>query len=225
MRLICKTIASLVVGLSLASSGATFALAAGETPFDAENRSLENVTVKRMRDTSLDDFAAPAREGLTTSVMPVSRNIELSRAWIDTQPNAKGGEQLKCLAEALYFEARGESVKEQFAVAEVILNRVESERFPDTVCGVINQGTGAKYQCQFTYTCDGYKEVIREQRAYDRVAKVARASLDGMAPKLTEGATHYHTKAVRPGWSKVYTKTASIGVHIFYRHTWRTASN
>ncbi len=225
MRLIYKTITSLVVGLSLGFSGATSVFAAGETPFDAENRSLENVTVKRMRDTGLSDLAVTGRTGITKSATPVSRNIELSRAWIDAQPKATGGEQLKCLAEALYFEARGESVKGQFAVAEVILNRVESERFPDTVCGVINQGTGAKYQCQFTYTCDGYKEVIREPRAYDRVAKVARASLDGVAPKLTEGATHYHTKAVRPQWSKVYTKTASIGVHIFYRHTWRTASN
>ncbi len=122
------------------------------------------------------------------------------------------------------FEARGESVKGQFAVAEVILNRVESSRFPGTLCGVINQGTGKKYQCQFTYTCDGNKEVIREPKAYERVSKVARAVLDGAAPDLTNGATHYHTTAVRPKWSRVYTKTANIGVHIFYRHNYRAAS-
>ena len=90
---------------------------------------------------------------------------------------------------------------------------------------MINQGTGKKYQCQFTYTCDGRKEVIHEERAFDRVSKVARLAIDGQVPTLTEGATHYHTTSVKPRWSGVYTRTAHIGTHIFYRHTWRTASN
>lgn len=151
--------------------------------------------------------------------------VQFSRNWIDAQPKASGSEQWRCLAEALYFEARGENVKGQFAVAEVILNRVKSQRFPSSVCGVIHQGTGKKYQCQFTYTCDGYAEVIAEPRAFARVGKVARYVLDGKVPALTDGATHYHTTAVSPRWSKVYTRTAQIGVHMFYRHTWRTASN
>ncbi|GAA6161084.1 MULTISPECIES: cell wall hydrolase [Ruegeria] len=153
------------------------------------------------------------------------QKISYSKNWLDQQPKATGDEHFKCLAEALYFEARGESVRGQFAVAEVILNRVDSGRFPDTLCGVIKQGTGKKYQCQFTYTCDGRKEVIREKRAYERVSKVARAAIDGDVPALTEGATHYHTTAVRPSWARVYTETARIGVHIFYRHKHRTASN
>jgi len=151
--------------------------------------------------------------------------VKFVKNWIDDQPKATGDEHWKCLSEALYFEARGETVKGQFAVAEVILNRVESGRFPDSVCGVIKQGTGRKFQCQFTYTCDGNPERISEPRAYERVSKVARAVLDDRAPELTQGATHYHTTAVRPKWSRVYTKTAAIGVHLFYRHTYRTASN
>ncbi|WP_254435838.1 cell wall hydrolase [Ruegeria arenilitoris] len=151
--------------------------------------------------------------------------VSYSKSWLDQQPAATGDENFKCLAEALYFEARGESVRGQFAVAEVILNRVESSRFPDSLCGVIKQGTGKKYQCQFTYTCDGHKEVIREKKAYERVSKVARAAIDGVAKELTEGATHYHTTAVNPSWSRVYKETARIGVHIFYRHNYRTASN
>lgn len=150
--------------------------------------------------------------------------LEYTKAWLDARPAAKGGDQFSCLAEALYFEARGETVKGQFAVAEVILNRVKSEQFPDTLCGVINQGTGRKYQCQFTYTCDGHKEVIHEKRAYQRVAKVARAALDGLKTDLTGGATYYHTTAVRPRWSRTFTKTARIGVHLFYRdERYRTA--
>ena len=151
--------------------------------------------------------------------------VSYTKSWLDQQNPATGDENWKCLSEALYFEARGESVRGQFAVAEVILNRVKSGRFPDTLCGVIRQGTGRKYQCQFTYTCDGHKEVIREKKAYERVSKVARAAIDGTTETLTDGATHYHTTAVRPSWSRVYKRTAHIGVHLFYRHNYRTASN
>ncbi len=138
--------------------------------------------------------------------------------WIDNQPTAKGGDDWACLSEALYFEARGESIKGQFAVAEVILNRVQSAKFPNSVCGVIKQGTGRKFQCQFTYTCDGHAEKISEPRAYERVSKVAKAILSGDAPRdLTGGATYYHTKAVSPRWSRKFDRVAAIGVHYFYR--------
>lgn len=162
-----------------------------------------------------------------SAIRPKAKPVQVtfSRAFLDEQPSADGDENWKCLAEALYFEARGETVKGQFAVAEVILNRVKSSRFPDSLCGVIRQGTGRKYQCQFTYTCDGRKEIISERQAFNRVAKVARLSLDGVTADLTDGATHYHTTAVRPSWSRVYKRTAKIGVHIFYRHNYRTASS
>ena len=157
---------------------------------------------------------------------PVSaKGVHFSRAWLDSQPKAKGDAQWECLFEALHFEARGETVKGQFAVAEVIMNRVAHSRFPSSLCGVINQGTGKKYGCQFTYTCDGIAEKISEPSAFARVSKVARAVIDGKSPKLTNGATHYHTTAVSPSWARVYTKVARIGVHIFYRHNVRSASN
>jgi spore germination cell wall hydrolase CwlJ-like protein len=154
-----------------------------------------------------------------------ANNVEFTRRWLAQQPKASGGDQWKCLSEALYFEARGETVEGQFAVAEVIVNRVKSARFPGSLCNVINQGTGKKYQCQFTYTCDGNAEVIAEPRAYDEVSKIARAVLDGKVPALTDGATYYHTTAVSPRWSRVFTRTAKIGVHLFYRDGVQTASN
>lgn len=150
--------------------------------------------------------------------------LSYTTAWIDSQPKPEGDEHFKCLAEALYFEARGETVRGQFAVAEVIKNRVQSEKFPNSYCGVIHQGTGRKYQCQFTYTCDGRKEVIAEKGAYLRVSKVARAILDGMGGDLTGGATYYHTKHVSPRWSRKFKRTAQIGVHLFYSPNVRTAS-
>lgn len=163
---------------------------------------------------------------LTSLVTPVARSsVAYNKSWINSLPKASGGAQWECLTEALYFEARGETVKGQFAVAEVIMNRVKSGRFPNSVCGVINQGTGKKYQCQFTYTCDGIPERISEPRAWERVGKIARATLNGDVPmNLTNGATHYHTTAVNPRWARTYTRTASIGVHRFYRHTWRARS-
>lgn len=166
-----------------------------------------------------------ANVGGKTKNTPVT--VSFSHDWVDSQPKATGDDQWRCLSEALYFEARGETVKGQFAVAEVIMNRVESARFPATLCGVIKQGTGRKYQCQFTYNCDGYKDVIAEHQAYERVSKVARAIIDGAegVGNLTEGATHYHTSAVRPAWSRTYKRTARIGVHMFYRHNYRTAQS
>mgnify|MGYP006273844445 CR=1 FL=1 len=171
--------------------------------------------------------ASKARPGLREPVLAPVRSlkprarplaIRYSRDWVDARPVARGGPAWRCLAEALYFEARGESVKGQVAVAEVILNRVDSGLYPDTVCGVVQQGTGQRYRCQFTYNCDGRAEVIHEPRAFDRVGKIARLMLDGAPRALTGGATHYHTRHVRPSWAQVFPRTTAIGLHLFYRH-------
>ncbi len=194
-------------------------------PLGADASSEKAKDLARIEQKGLKSAGAERLKELIEQPAVAAGGIQYSRSWIDKQPKASGSAQWRCLAEALYFEARGETVKGQFAVAEVIMNRVKSGRFPGTACAVINQGTGKKYQCQFTYTCDGHAEVIAEPKAFARVGKIARYTLDGKAPKLTEGATHYHTTAVRPKWAKVYTRTAKIGVHLFYRHTWRSASN
>lgn len=167
------------------------------------------------------------RVAALTAVPPASvRNIPTApdvitydNAFLAGLPTASGGEQWRCLTEALYFEARGESVRGMFAVGEVIMNRVDNPRFPGTLCGVINQGTGRQYACQFTYTCDGNAEVIREPAAWNKVGKVARLLIDGAPRNLTDGATHYHTRAVNPNWARVYPRTTTIGSHHFYRQS------
>ncbi|MBV7377924.1 cell wall hydrolase [Maritimibacter dapengensis] len=138
--------------------------------------------------------------------------------WLSKQPDVQQGDPAwQCLTEALYFEARGESHHGVFAVAEVILNRVESPRFPNSVCGVIKQGAARHLSCQFTYACDGRPEHVAEPRAYARMGKVARAMLDGAPRTLTGGATFYHTTGVNPRWASRLSQTAQIGVHRFYR--------
>ena len=178
----------------------------------ASANEIQAKALARTEAKGLSSITAPRLKNMIETPVSSKSGIQFSKSWLDAKPKAKGNAQWKCLSEALYFEARGETVKGQFAVAEVILNRVKSTRFPSSLCGVINQGTGLKYQCQFTYTCDGQAENIHNPAAYVRVSKVARAIMDGKSPVLTNGATHYHTTAVRPRWAKVYTKTARIGV-------------
>lgn len=133
-------------------------------------------------------------------------------------PFKEGDAEWACLTEALYFEARGESIEGQFAVAEVILNRRDSTLFPNTVCGVITQGAKNLNRCQFSYKCDGKAEVFNEKKAHKKMAKIATIMLNGFPRKLTEGATYYHTHAVNPRWSRSFDRTAQIGVHLFYRN-------
>lgn len=167
-----------------------------------------------------------AQERLNGYLQRPEVELSYSRDWL-AQVDAvqDGSDAWRCLAEALYFEARGESVKGQFAVAEVILNRADSADYPNSVCGVINQGTGSKYACQFTYTCDGHEEEIHEQAAFDQVGKVAHLMVGGAPRELTAGATHYHTRAVEPRWARKFPRTATIGVHHFYRQPTRLSQN
>ncbi|SEL07879.1 Cell Wall Hydrolase [Roseovarius azorensis] len=200
---------------------ATFAVLAGPLLADAPVDNLMDQETRALRSLSGDRMAGY----LTRPEIQTESRIDYSRDWLEQQDAARGGPEWRCLAEALYFEARGESVKGQFAVAEVILNRVDDPSYPDTVCGVIHQGTGRKYQCQFTYTCDGHPDTIHEKEAFRQVGKVARLMVDGAPRRLTSGATHYHTRAVSPRWARHFPRTATIGVHHFYRQPTRVSQN
>lgn len=169
---------------------------------------------------------ARAQKLLTAQPAVATGGIQFSYDWLADQPTPSGGPQWRCLTEALYFEARGETPEGMAAVAEVILNRVDTSRFPDTVCGVINDGTHrGRHACQFSYNCDGKAEEITDKPAWNRVGKIARAMMDGTPRVLTGGATHYHTSSVRPNWSTVYHRTATIGYHHFYRRSVRVTAN
>ena len=141
----------------------------------------------------------------------------LSESALDRLGRPRGGRDWQCLTEALYFEARGEPLLGQYAVAEVILNRVDHPNYPASVCDVVNEGTGRRFACQFTYTCDGQPEDMTDARALHRLGHVARIMLDGAPRDLTAGATHYHADWVNPRWAEAYPRTAEYGIHIFYR--------
>jgi spore germination cell wall hydrolase CwlJ-like protein len=124
----------------------------------------------------------------------------------------------KCLAEAVYFEARGEAVRGQIAVAQVVMNRAFSGKYPDTVCGVVYQNKHRHFACQFTFACDNTPDVIREPDMWDRAQKISKAMLDGQLwlPEVDK-STHYHAYWVRPSWVSEMKKTYKFGVHTFYR--------
>jgi hypothetical protein len=124
----------------------------------------------------------------------------------------------KCLAEAVYFEARGEAVRGQIAVAQVVMNRAFSGFYPNTVCGVVYQNKHRHFACQFTFACDNVADVVREPDMWDRARKIARAMLDGQLwlPEVDK-STHYHAYWVRPSWVHEMKKTYKFGVHTFYR--------
>jgi spore germination cell wall hydrolase CwlJ-like protein len=124
----------------------------------------------------------------------------------------------KCLAEAVYFEARGEAVRGQIAVAQVVLNRAFSGFYPTTVCGVVYQNKRHHLACQFTFACDNVADVVREPDMWDRARKIAKAMLDGQLwlPEVAK-STHYHAYWVHPSWVSEMKKTYKFGVHTFYR--------
>jgi len=125
--------------------------------------------------------------------------------------------QHNCLSQAIYFEARGESQRGQIAVAEVIMNRVRSGYYPNSICGVVYQGSHRATGCQFTFTCDGSLNRTPRGRAWDRAQRVATAVMSGYTRPVTQGATHYHTHAVNPVWNSGLVETTSIESHVFYR--------
>lgn len=123
----------------------------------------------------------------------------------------------QCLSEAVYYEARGESFAGQLAVAEVVLNRMRHRAYPDTVCGVVYQGSERTTGCQFSFTCDGSMDRNAQGRAWRRAELVADHALMGFARPMTRSATHYHTTQVDPVWNASLVQTRRIGAHIFYR--------
>lgn len=124
----------------------------------------------------------------------------------------------KCLANAIYFEARGEAVRGQIAVAQVVLNRVFSPFYPNTVCEVVYQNANRHLGCQFTFACDGIPDVITEPDAWLRAQRIARDMLDGKLwmPEVAK-STHYHAYWVHPDWVNEMKKIYKLGVHTFYR--------
>ncbi|MGX5732685.1 cell wall hydrolase [Bosea thiooxidans] len=132
-------------------------------------------------------------------------------------PESMAREQ-RCLAEAVYFEARSESALGQAAVAQVVLNRVKSGLYPNSVCGVVYQNANRYLSCQFTFACEGKSLRITEAGPWRDAVRIAREVYEGTTYLPEVGAsTHYHANYVRPYWAKKLKKMDTIGQHVFYQ--------
>ncbi len=171
---------------------------ASTTPAPADSRPVEVV-------------ALPALPNMTN--VPADRPNYA--ALVDQDQPAR---EQRCLAQAIYFEARGESQKGQAAVAQVVLNRVSSGLYPSTICGVVYQNRDHYEGCQFSFACEGRSLRVTEPDAWRTAERVAASVMSGATYLADIGdATHYHADYVRPYWSYRLKKMDVIGHHIFYK--------
>ena len=135
-----------------------------------------------------------------------------------------------CLALNTYHEAKNQSLVGQIATAQVVMNRVEDNRFPNTICEVVKEGPTRpswedpnkeypiRHRCQFSWYCDGKDDTPKNEKAWKTAQDVAFLVLyDKIKLDVTEGATHYHATYVRPSWARTNKRTTRIEKHIFYR--------
>jgi spore germination cell wall hydrolase CwlJ-like protein len=148
------------------------------------------------------------------SIVPKNPDQPNYAALVDQDQQAREG---RCLAQAVYFEARSEPESGQAAVAQVVLNRVASGLYPSTICGVVFQNHTWHDACQFSFTCDGHSLRINEPEAWRTATRIANDVLNGTTYVAgVGGATHYHANYVRPRWARYLKKMDVIGHHIFY---------
>lgn len=214
----------LLVGLS--AGGAMAQQFAALSPDLLSNYVAHERTAKLQADITFqpEKWLEPVRSTIDSDALSAyaAKSFVSTRKKLETAQNER-----LCLAQAIYHEARGEPENGQWAVANVILNRVVSTRYPNTVCGVVFQNAGGKkFRCQFTFACDGRSDaggignrIVRE--AWVKSNLIAHVAFKGFQSgnrlqALPNTALYYHTLAVRPNWSRSYRAVAQIGSHIFY---------
>jgi spore germination cell wall hydrolase CwlJ-like protein len=178
--------------------------------------------IARRQNQALDAIEAADRSdrpALTAEVL----SSYAEQAFVPTMKKVKLADSEKtCLAQAIYHEARGESREGQLAVANVIINRAFSKKYPQTICGVVFQNAEkGRYKCQFTFACDGRSDIGTERAAWNRSVKLAETAFyefqvgdrPGVIP---DSALFYHTTSVAPSWGNKFRRVATIGSHIFY---------
>jgi hypothetical protein len=149
-------------------------------------------------------------------------DVKPTHAWVNTKlpKTAHSKTEMKCLADAIYFEARGEPELGRIAVAQVVLNRLKNPAYPNTICGVVYQNKNWRNRCQFSFACDGIRERITNKAAWASAQALAKRVLDDDKTLYigdVGASTHYHATYVRPRWARRMTKKEKIGRHIFYQ--------
>jgi spore germination cell wall hydrolase CwlJ-like protein len=166
-------------------------------------------------------FADPAvATGLGEEEVTAEELAVDPHAWVGKPlpANVLLNSEQRCLAEAIYFEAQGESYNGQVAVAQVVLNRVRNPAYPNTICKVVYQNRQKRNACQFSFACDLIPDRVANDRHWKQAQEIARETTAGRLkiPEI-EASTHYHATYVNPRWAKSMQKQKQIGLHIFYK--------
>ena len=135
---------------------------------------------------------------------------------VDPAGKAPLDDAITCLARSIYWEAKGKNAADMEAVANVVMNRLGHDGFPDTVCGVVKQGSQSK-SCQFSWWCDGRSDSVQEEVPYAMAKEIARKALNKQLPDRTKGALYFHDRTVKPDWAREYNNPANIGFFRFYK--------
>ena len=150
-------------------------------------------------------------------VVPKSEVITPSEAQaVDPAGAAPLDDAITCLARSIYWEAKGVAAADMEAVANVVMNRLGHEGFPDTVCAVVKQGSETR-SCQFSWWCDGRADQVKEDDEYAIAKEIARKALNKQLADRTHGALYFHDRTVKPDWAKEYIKTAETRKFLFYK--------
>ncbi|MGX7951739.1 cell wall hydrolase [Tsuneonella sp. HG249] len=166
---------------------------------------------------TVDDLPPPLETGSYSDAQPAVGPA--ARAFVPGGSGLDKARALQCMTLAIYYEAANEPTEGQRAVAQVILNRVAHPSYPNSVCGVVFQGSERRTGCQFSFTCDGSLARKPMQATWDRARSVAAVALSGSVYAPIGLATHYHATYVLPYWASSLTNVGTIGLHTFYK--WR----
>jgi spore germination cell wall hydrolase CwlJ-like protein len=168
---------------------------------------------------SLDQGVSGVAAQQLNAAMPTAFGALQPAKPFDLRPATEADRKraLRCLTQAVYYEAALEPLEGQEGVAQVVLNRVRDPNYPSTVCGVVYQGAERTTGCQFSFTCDGALSRAPIAWAWSRAARVAERALAGHVATRVGTATHYHADYVHPWWSPTLAKITQVGAHIFYR--------
>jgi spore germination cell wall hydrolase CwlJ-like protein len=199
-------------------------------PASVNERLMQGATPQLPRATALASTTPAPADAVPVEIVSLPSYLNTGHPNVSLEPQSdrpnyaalidedKAGREKRCLAEAIYFEARSEPEDGQAAVAQVVLNRVASGLYPSTICGVVYQNRNRYHACQFSFACEGKSLRVNEQDSWQAATRIAEAVMDGKT-YLSDvgGATHYHANYVRPRWARQLEKMDVIGHHIFYK--------
>lgn len=148
---------------------------------------------------------------------PKSKAITQSEVQaVDPAGAAALDDAITCMARSIYWESKGGKAADMEAVASVVMNRLGHEGFPDTVCGVVKQGSETG-NCQFSWWCDGRSDSVQEETRYAIAKEIARKALNRQLDDRTGGALYFHDRHVSPDWARAYVKTTETSDFLFYK--------